>query len=252
MAAASHRAERQLAGLAPAWALGADAAGGHGWVGVLVSASGFQAALVHRDLAGLVAAADAMAAAAGVRVGSIGVDIPIGLVDGPKRASDVAAREHVGPRRSSVFWAPHRSAAHFTDQASANAHLASIGMPRLSAQAMGLMGRIREAAVVSADDDRLIETFPEASFCQMGGAHLLHAKKTAAGALTRLALLASAQPAIELPPALGAAGAVPLDDLFDAAACAWSAWRHVQGQAIALGDPDEVDPGTGRRIAVWV
>lgn len=252
MAAASHRAERQLAGLAPAWALGADAAGGHGWVGVLVSASGFQAALVHRDLAGLVAAADAMAAAAGVRVGSIGVDIPIGLVDGPKRASDVAAREHVGPRRSSVFWAPHRSALGFTTQAEANAHLASIGMPLLSAQAMGLMGRIREAASVAAADERVVETFPEASFRQLAGAGLSHAKRTAAGALHRLALLRAAEPPIELPVDLGPAGSVPIDDAFDAAACAWSARRLALGLAIALGDPAERDPATGRRIAMWV
>lgn len=246
------KADAAAGGARAPWALGVDAAGAHGWVGVVVGGSGFQSALVHRELGELVAAADARASAAGTHVGAVGVDIPIGLVDGPKRSADVAAKAFVGPRRSSVFWAPHRSAAHFTDQASANAHLGSIGMPKLSAQAMGLMGRIREAAAVAARDERIVETFPEAAFCQMGGAHLAHYKKTAAGAIARLSLLAAADPAVVLPADLGDAGAVPLDDLFDAAACAWSAWRVVHGQAVALGDPGEVDPVTGRRIAVWV
>ena len=196
--------------------------------------------------------ADFAAAPPGDPVRSVGVDIPIGLVDGPKRAADVAARSFVGERRSSVFWAPHRSALGFTTQAEANAHLASIGMPLLSAQAMGLMGRIREAASVAAADERVVETFPEASFRHLAGAGLSHAKRTAAGALHRLALLRAAEPPIELPADLGPAGSVPIDDAFDAAACAWSARRLALGLAVALGDPAERDPATGRRIAMWV
>lgn len=232
-------------------ALGVDAAGRFGWVGIVVDDRGLVGSLLAPGLQALIEAADA-AAPAEDPIASVGVDIPIGLVDGPKRTADVAARAFVGPRRSSVFWAPHRSALAFTDHAAANAHLASIGMPLLSAQAMGLMARTREAAAVAAGDDRLIEVFPEASFRQLAGAGLAHAKKTAAGALARLALLASADPPIVLPSDLGPAGAVPLDDAFDAAAAAWSARRHALGRALALGDPAEVDPCTGRRIAVWV
>jgi predicted RNase H-like nuclease len=125
-------------------------------------------------------------------------------------------------------------------------------MPLLSAQAMGLMARIRETAPVATADERVVEIFPEASFRQLAGAGLPHAKRSAAGALHRLALLRSADPAIELTGELGPAGAVPLDDLFDAAACAWSARRKALGHAVALGDPAEVDPLTGHRIAVWV
>lgn len=232
-------------------ALGVDAAGRFGWVGIVVDDHGFAGAHLAPTLAEVIAAADA-AAPLGDPVRSVGVDIPIGLIDGPKRAADVAARSFVGERRSSVFWAPHRSALGFTTQAVANAHLASIGMPLLSAQAMGLMGRIREAAPVAAADERVVETFPEASFRQLAGAGLSHAKRTAAGALHRLALLRAAEPPIELPVDLGPAGSVPIDDAFDAAACAWSARRLALGLATALGDPAERDPVTGRRIAVWV
>jgi len=232
-------------------ALGVDAAGRFGWAGVVVDDHGFAGALVAAGLAELIHAADARAPA-DEPVVSVGVDIPIGLVEGPKRTADVAARAFVGPRRSSVFWAPHRSAIGFTTQAEANAHLAAIGMPMLSAQAMGLMARIREAEAVAVADERVIEVFPEASFRQMAGAGLAHAKKSAAGALHRLALLADATPAIVVPADLGPAGVVPLDDAFDAAAAAWSARRHALGRAVALGDPREVDSLTGRRIAVWV
>jgi predicted RNase H-like nuclease len=232
-------------------ALGVDAAGRFGWVGIVIDDHGYAGAHLAPTLTEVVAAADA-AAPTRDPIRSVGVDIPIGLIDGPKRTADVAARSFVGERRSSVFWAPHRSALGFTTQAEANAHLATLAMPLLSAQAMGLMGRIREAAPVAAADERVIETFPEASFRQMAGAGLPHAKRSAAGALHRLALLRAADPPIELPVDLGAAGSVPIDDAFDAAACAWSARRAALGVALVLGDPAERDPVTGRRIAMWV
>jgi predicted RNase H-like nuclease len=231
--------------------LGVDAAGRFGWVGVVVDDHGFAGAHVAATLAALIADADA-AAPADDPIGAVGVDIPIGLIDGPKRAADVAARSFVGPRRASVFWAPHRSALGFTTQREANVHLAAIGMPMLSAQAMGLMARIVEARPVAAVDHRVVEVFPEASFRQLSGAGLPHTKKSAAGALHRLSLLAAAEPSIVLPGDLGPAGAVPLDDVFDAAAAGWSAWRHALGLAITLGDPSEIDPETGRPIAVRV
>ena len=222
-------------------ALGVDAAGRFGWVGIVVDDRGFVGAHLAPTLVEVIAAADA-AAPPDDPVRSVGVDIPIGLIDGPKRTADVAARSFVGARRSSVFWAPHRSALGFTTQADANAHLASIAMPLLSAQAMGLMGRIREAAPVAAADERVVETFPEASFRQMAGAGLSHAKRTAAGALHRLALLRAADPPIELPVGLGPAGSVPIDDAFDAAACALGS---VAGKLIPI-----VEGAQMRRIIV--
>lgn len=232
----------------PAPVLGVDAAGRHGWVGVALVADGPALAVVHRELAGLIEAAEAAVGA----LARIGVDIPIGLVQAPRRAADVAARAFVGRRRSSVFPAPHHDVRDARSQAEANEVLAAAGLPLLSAQAANLLPRIREAAAVAAGDERVIEVFPEASFAAMAGHELAHPKRTASGALERLRLLERAEPAVVLPEELGPAGAVPLDDLTDAAAAAWSAARAAAGAALALGDLDERDVATGRRIAIWV
>lgn len=228
--------------------LGVDAAGRFGWAGVVLGSDGFVA--VH--LAGTVAALiDAAEGGARAPMTVVGIDIPVGLVDGRIRAADREARRFVGPRGSSVFNAPHPDAVRFDTQAEANEFLASVGLPLMSAQAFGLVGRINEVAAIAVDD-RIIETFPEASFTMLGGAPPRFSKKSWGGFHERIDLLARAIPAIRLPGDLGLVSPVPADDVFDAAACAWSAWRHANGLAIPLGDPDERDLVTGRRIAVWV
>ncbi len=226
--------------------LGVDAAGRHGWVGVVVDDGGFVAAHLAPTLAELIGAAEA----GGGRVDAIGVDIPIGLVDGPKRTADVAMRAYVGPRRSSVFPAPHPAVLHLDDYDEANGVLRSMGLPAISRQGFGLFARVREAAVVAADP-RVVEVFPEASFRAMGGSFLRSSKKSWNGAADRISRLAGADPSIRVPDDLGDAGDVVADDVFDAAAAAWSAWRVASGGAIRLGDA-EVDVATGRPIAVWV
>lgn len=233
-------------------ALGVDAAGKRGWAGIVIDDAGFVAAHVDETLAGLIRAAESPGAPhGGGRVDAIGIDIPIGLVDGPTRAADVAARAYVGPRRSSVFPAPHPAVVHLASYDEVNAVLRGRGLPAASKQAFGLYARIREVAELAADD-RVIEVFPEASFRAMGGADVAASKKTWNGAADRVARLAATSPSIVLPADLGEAGAVPADDVFDAAAVAWSALRYARGQAVALGDARERDALTGRRIAVWV
>jgi predicted RNase H-like nuclease len=214
---------------------------------VVVDDDGYASAHVSDDLGSLVGLAEA----AGGPLDVIGVDIPIGLVDAPKRTADVAARAFVGPRRSSVFPAPHPAVVDLEDYDEVNRVLRSLGHDATSRQGFNLFARVREAAAV-ADDPRVVEVFPEASFRAMGERFVTSSKKTWNGAAERLALLAGTTPAIVVPSALGEAGAVAADDVFDAAAAAWSAWRHAHGRAIALGDAGEVDAITGRRIAIWV
>lgn len=229
-------------------ALGVDAAGKKGWVGVVVDDHGFASAHLARTLVEVIEAADGSGAGA---VDAIGVDIPIGLVDAPTRAADVACRQAVGSRRSSVFPAPHPSVIDLPDLAAVNQHLRSLGHPAMSAQGFMLFPRIREAAAL-ADDPRIVEVFPEASFAAMASGHLSSSKKTWNGLIARRVLLAVTQPAIVLPDHLPGVGEVPADDVVDAAAVAWSALRLAHGTAMALGDPAEVDARTGRRVAVWV
>lgn len=227
--------------------LGVDAAGRAGWVGVVVDDAGFVAAHVASTLVDVIALAEG----AGPRMDAIGVDIPIGLVDGPSRSADGAARAYVGPRRSSVFPAPHPAVVHLDDYAEVNRVLRSLGLPATSRQAFGLFARVREASALAVDP-RVVEVFPEAAFRAMGDGAVASSKKTWNGGAVRLARLAAAQPSIVIPTQLGPAGDVAADDVFDAAAGAWSAWRYAHGVAQALGDAAEVDVATGRRVAVWV
>lgn len=227
--------------------LGLDAAGKAGWVGVTVDDRGFVAAHLGRLAADVVAAAEQEA---GAPVDAVAIDIPIGLVAAPTRSADVAARRFVGPRHASVFAAPHPEVVALTDHASVNRHLVAIDMPRVSAQAFHLFARIREVAAL-ATDRRVVEAFPEASFRGLKGAPLDTTKKTWAGQHERRALLAAARPAIVVPDDLGPAGAVPADDVLDAAAVAWTALRCAHGQAERLGDPAERDVATGREAVVW-
>lgn len=228
-------------------ALGVDAAGKAGWVGVVVDEAGFVAVHLHPELAGLVGHVEQ---GLGAPLQAIGVDIPIGLVDARVRSVDVAARSYIGSRRSSVFPAPHPAVLHLDDHAAVNRALVARGWPRISVQAFKLFPRIREAAALGADG-RVFEAFPEASFRALAGRPIASAKKTWNGQADRRALLAGADPPIVLPDDLAAPGEVPADDVLDAAAAAWSALRYARGQAEAHGDPAEVDRVTGRRIAMW-
>lgn len=229
-------------------ALGADAAGKRGWIGVVIDDRGWCSAHLAKALTDLVALADD---ALEGPVDAIGIDIPIGLVDAPARSADLACRAMVGPRRSSVFPAPHPSVIGLTDLREVNDRLRGLGHPGMSAQGFMLFERIREVAGL-ADDPRMIEVFPEASFTQLAGGHVTSTKKSWNGLVARRALLLAADPPIVVPDHLDVVGDVPADDLLDAASAAWSAWRYAHGTALALGDEADVDAITGRRVAVWV
>lgn len=164
----------------------------------------------------------------------IAIDIPIGF--GP-RAADRAARAYVAGATSTVFPTPPRDV------------LAKPFAPGLgvSAQAHALGPRIIHVTELARVDARFREAHPEVSFRAMnGGKPLRHRKKSAGGALERLELLR--RHGVE-PDALGAAAAAPLDDVLDAAACAWTAHRIATDRARSLPDePEELD---GRSVAIW-
>ena len=81
----------------------------------------------------------------------------------------------------------------------------------------------------------------------MKGEHLDYSKKTWNGQMERRALLAAQ--GIELPDQLDElAGKAPVDDLLDAAAAAWTAWRCVRGTGEALSGSDSVTPLSERGV----
>lgn len=161
----------------------------------------------------------------------IAIDVPIGY--GP-RAADGLARALVGG--SSVFSIPERERF--------DAPFAEGG--GISAQAYSLGDRIRHVTALAAGDSRFCEVHPELCFTAMNDMRRLRfRKKSAGGAFERLGLLRKQGINID-PGTLGAAAAIPLDDLLDAAACAWTAARK---NAVPLPDPPEIRDGLA--VAIW-
>lgn len=218
--------------------LGVDAAGKHGWVGVLLDADGFQSARLG-TLREIIDWAEPVAA--------IGVDIPIGHVAGRSRRADVEARRFVGIRAASVFAAPPAEVLGIASYVEANEILTAMGLPMLSRQAWALVPKIVEAAAVAAADARVWEVHPEVSFCALAGDCLAWSKKSWNGLLLRRRLLAEVGVLVPdfLPDVAGAAA----DDIVDAASAAWSARRIATGMARSFPDPPEA--AGGRQVAIW-
>jgi len=95
----------------------------------------------------------------------------------------------------------------------------------------------------------VFESHPEVPFWALaGGRPMQYPKKSWNGQMERRRLLADA--GIVLPDGLtGRAGEVPVDDVLDAAAMAWTARRVADGVAIPLPSPPERI--AGRDVAIW-
>jgi predicted RNase H-like nuclease len=164
----------------------------------------------------------------------IGIDVPIGF--GPRQA-DGAARVFLAGAASTVFTTPSREI------------LSGPFGPGLgvNAQAHALGPRILHVTELARSDRRIREVHPEVSFRAMNELRpLRHRKKSAGGAVERLELLRAH--GIELVE-LDAAALVPLDDVLDAAAAAWTAQRIALGTAKSLPDPPETIDG--HDVAIW-
>lgn len=222
--------------------LGADGCKGGGWAVAMIDGEGELSWHWAADTRALLQIADEYDADA------VALDVPIGLPAlGARRQCDVESRVRLGARSSSVFAAPPREVLACTSYAEARPIA-----PSLSAQAFALVPRIRQVdeALRGRGPDvhaRVVESHPEVGFAAMAaGRGALAPKRSAAGALQRIALLEEVldAPLPTDPPALAM-----LDDALDAAACALVAWRWARGEAEVLGD--EVDAlGTPMRIVV--
>jgi predicted RNase H-like nuclease len=163
----------------------------------------------------------------------VAIDIPIGY--GPREA-DTAARALLTGAASTVFSTPTREALEKTFGP-------GLGV---SAQAHALGPRIKHVTVVAERDTRIYEVHPEVSFRAMNAWRpLSHRKKSAGGALERIALLNGQGIALDH---LDVAGSVPLDDVVDAAAAAWTAYRI--GLRIAEAVPAAAHHGA-RLGVIW-
>lgn len=117
----------------------------------------------------------------------------------------------------------------------------------VSKQAHSIGERVLHVTALAAKEKRLREVHPEVSFRAMnGGVALKYRKKTAGGVFERLGLLR--ERGIEFD-GFGVAGVVPIDDVLDAAAAAWSAHRIASGAARSLPEPPKILDR--REVAIW-
>jgi predicted RNase H-like nuclease len=164
---------------------------------------------------------------------AIAIDIPIGLIE-CQRACDVEARAALTCRKSSVFPAPDPRVVHMTDYHAANKRMKELCGKSVSAQAFGIFRKVAEVNDFLETDmqDRIIEIHPEVCFWAMNDFHDICApKRSRPGYLTRLRLLKGKfkltdknWDEIEA----GVNGAQS-DDVLDALAAVWTAWRWVNG-----------------------
>jgi predicted RNase H-like nuclease len=183
----------------------------------------------------------------------IAIDIPIGLADTGRRRADRLAREALGRRWPSLFITPVREAVLLGDFPAAQAANRRLAGEGISRQAFALSAKILDVDEwlrgISPPRARVVEAHPELSFAELAGAPLAVRKSTWAGAEMRRTLLARA--GITLTGDLGLAGEqAGVDDVLDAAAAAWTAWRVSQGSARCLPDPPETF-SDGLPSAIW-
>jgi predicted RNase H-like nuclease len=214
-----------------------------GWIGIELRDGEFAAAHTADRLTRLLTTVDDIHTD---DIHTVGIDMPLGLVETGWRQADLAAQEFVGARRRSVFRMPPRAVwkadVWYEDSwEQANQRCRQLTGHGLSRQTWGLRDKLREAdqADQATGQHSLHEVHPEVSFAAMNGRPLEHRKISWTGQMTRRALLV--RHGIQLPDQLGLAGEAGTDDVLDAAAAAWSAHRIATGHAGRL--PTEASPG---------
>jgi predicted RNase H-like nuclease len=186
----------------------------------------------------------------------IAVDIPIGLLLEPQpggRECDRQARRLLGHRASSVFTPPSRRLLPATHYEQVRAH-------GISRQAFGILPKIREVDQLLTPElqHTVYEAHPELAFRRLTGTPMQHNKKTPAGRQERLQALGyAANPCgdaiqhdfthlLRMFPRTQVAA----DDILDACALTWTAYRIVTSQANRLPALPPVD-ARGLRMEIW-
>jgi predicted RNase H-like nuclease len=179
------------------------------------------------------------------RFGLVGIDMPIGLVDGPRRACDIAARKYLESAGSSVFPAPPRAALSCADYQSALA-AARIATGRgISKQTFNIMPKVAELdrLIDESNQHHIIEVHPECTFKTMNCDKKLLPKKSPEGRIARRRLLSEH---FDVPSAAPAGAA--MDDMLDAYAVLWSTRRFQRGEHRVFGDGQRDTRGIEMRI----
>lgn len=172
---------------------------------------------------------------------ALAIDIPIGLMDGP-RACDKAARVKLGkPRGSSVFPAPCRTALAARDYAESCQINQSHAGKKLTKQSWAIAHKIKEVddAIMPEHQSWVFEVHPEVCFWHFaGGKPMQHKKSRKAGRDERIEILARYLPRIAELVSTRPVG-VAVDDLLDAAVAALTARRRQSGEAARVCEPQQ-------------
>ncbi len=184
---------------------------------------------------------------------AFGVDVPIGLPVNGRRAVDLKAKMLLGPRRATIFPVPPKDVLSQATYADARKKAVELTGKSISAQSFALRHNILEVQALVASlpretSDKIHEVHPELCFRALCGRVLMTPKRSWNGANERRAALEQA--GIVLPKFLEGVGAVPVDDVLDAAVAAWSAKRIADGAAQSVPLEPEVD-ANGRQIGIW-
>jgi predicted RNase H-like nuclease len=178
----------------------------------------------------------------------VAIDIPIGLTERGPRTCDQLVRKFLGrPRGSSVFPAPVRSALGARNHREASELHERADGRRLSAQAYGILSKIREIELALRArpelQTELHEVHPEVSFALWNGSKpMIHPKRTRQGRVEREQLIDSRWPGMRPRLEVGLRGKnYAPDDLNDAIAALWSAQRIDLGIAAIFPDQRLLD-----------
>jgi predicted RNase H-like nuclease len=225
-------------------ALGLDGCPG-GWVAVLLADAVVERVAVLPD----VDSARAWAAAA-----TVGVDMPIGLLDAEPREADTAARARLPGRAASVFSAPPRGVveAYAGDAALTYADANELARARsgrgISQQTWRLVPRILEVDRAVAAGARLLEVHPEVAFAELAGGRPLPRKTSWAGIAQRRTWLSRL--GLHLPDDFDGAARCGPDDVVDAAVVAWVADGAAAGEELLAFPHRPVQHDRGRPIVI--
>ena len=175
---------------------------------------------------------------------AITIDIPIGLVDGP-RACDTAARKFIGPRASSVFAAPSRAVFPCATYADARAASVKACGRSLSAQGFAMVPKIREVddLMTPTLQERVREIHPEVCFRAAAGRPMEFHKRKPGGFEERVDVLRAVLPWLN-PVSQAQANSLKgagYDDVLDAAVAAYTALRIANGTAQIMPVSPDVD-----------
>ncbi|HVX30789.1 MAG TPA: DUF429 domain-containing protein [Nitrolancea sp.] len=170
---------------------------------------------------------------------SIGIDIPIGLVEGEPRRCDIEARQVLGPRRSSVFPAPDRRVLHSSTYRDALERSRALTGKGISRQAFGIYPKVAEVdrEMTPELQQRVFEVHPEVSFWALAGKPMAFRKSLVEGFTERRTHLQAAFAGLTIPgreEARRLARPASADDVLDAIVVAWTARRHATGRSCRL------------------